>query len=91
MDTRQEDDLRIDRTGRDKVLREVEAKGYGYADYPNQEGYGISIVSHSRITELARGIGRGYEVLFMEHAWDEHQDVYAFAMQMPNKDAESDN
>jgi SAM-dependent methyltransferase len=73
-----------------KVIREFHSKGYGYADYPNQSDYGISAVSHQRILELARGIGRWDETLFLEHGWDNHQDVYAFAMQMPNKGMESD-
>jgi hypothetical protein len=41
-----------------KILREFQTKGYGYADYQNQSGYGISAVSRSRIVELARGVGR---------------------------------
>jgi len=74
-----------------KVIREFQSKGYGYADYANQSGYGISAVSHQRILELARGVGRRDETLFLEHGWDHHQDVCAFAMQMPNKGMESDN
>ncbi len=31
-----------------KVLAEFQVRGYGYANYPNQSGYGVSIVSHSR-------------------------------------------
>ena len=27
-----------------KVIREFQSKGYGYADYPNQSGYGVSAV-----------------------------------------------
>ena len=61
-----------------KVLREFQAKGYGYADYPNQSGYGISMVSHSRIVELARGVGRWNEVSFMEHGWDDHPGRLCF-------------
>src|SRR5205823_1240212 len=29
-----------------KVIREFQSKGYGYADYPNQSGFGISAVTH---------------------------------------------
>lgn len=73
-----------------KVIREFQSKGYGYADYPNQSGYGISTVSHQRMLELARGAGRWYETLFLEHGWDNHQDVYVFGMQIPNKSMESE-
>ena len=67
----------------DFLLREFQVQGHGYADYPNQSGYGLSTVSHSRIVELARAVGRWDEAFFLEHGWDDHQDVYAFAMQMP--------
>lgn len=67
-----------------KVIRDFLSKGYGYADYSNTPGYGIAAVSSQRIRELARGVGEWHEVLFLEHGWDNHQDVYAFAMQ-PNK------
>ena len=72
-----------------KIIREFQSKGYGYADYPNQSGYGISVVTHQRIRELARGVGGWNETLFLEHGWDNHQDVYAFAIQLPKKDMES--
>ncbi len=72
-----------------KVIREFHSKGYGYADYPNQSGDGISDVTHQRICELARGVGGWDETLFLEHGWDNHQDVYVFAIQMPNKGMES--
>src|SRR5262249_26008365 len=49
-----------------KVLREFQVQGYGYADYPNQSGYGISTVSHSRIVELARSVGSWDEAFFWE-------------------------
>ena len=67
-----------------EVIRGFQEQGYGYADYPNELGWGISTVSHQRIVELAKGVGSWYETLFLEHGWDNHQDVYAFAMQLPN-------
>jgi len=63
-----------------KIIRQFQSKGYGYADYLNQPGYGISAVSHQRMCELARGVGGWDETLFLEHGWDNHQDVYAFAV-----------
>ena len=63
------------------VIRGFQMKGYGYADYSKQSGYGTSIVSRQRMLELARGVGRWHEIFFLEHGWDNHQDVYAFAMQ----------
>jgi len=67
-----------------KVTHEFHKTGYGYADYPKLSGYGISAVSRERMLELARAVGEWGETLFLEHGWDNHQDVYAFAMQVPN-------
>jgi SAM-dependent methyltransferase len=64
--------------GQQKVIQEFQSLGYGYSDYPNQSGYGISAVSHQRMLELANGVGKWSEVFFLEHGWDNHQDVYAF-------------
>lgn len=64
-----------------KVIREFHSQGYGYSDYPRKTGYGISIVSHQRMLELADAAGAWREVAFFEHGWDDHQDVYAFAKQ----------
>ncbi|MGO9571411.1 MAG: class I SAM-dependent methyltransferase [Desulfomonilaceae bacterium] len=72
-----------------KVIQDFQSKGYGYSDYPNQSGYGISIVTHQRLCELAKGVGAWDETLFLEHGWDDHQDVYAFTIQMPNKGMEN--
>jgi hypothetical protein len=66
-----------------EIIRQFQSRGYGYADYPNQPGYGISTVSHRRMVELAGRVGKWNEILFLERGWDNHQDVYAFAMR-PN-------
>ncbi len=47
-----------------KVLHEFKATGYGYANYVNREGYGISVVSQQRLIELAEGAGNWNQVLF---------------------------
>ena len=64
-----------------KIIRCFQSKGYGYADYPNQSGYGISVATHQFILELASKFDGWHESLFLEHGWDNHQDVYAFRMQ----------
>ena len=71
-----------------EVIRGFQEQGYGYVDYPNESGYGTSTVSHQRMLELAKGVGSWYETLFLEHGWDNHQDVYAFAMQLPKRGLE---
>jgi hypothetical protein len=60
------------------LLSQFRENGYGYADYPNQNGYGISVVSHERMLALAESAGNWHEVVFVERAWDGHQDVYGF-------------
>jgi len=71
-----------------EVIRGFQEQGCGYAHYPNELGWGISTVSHRRMVELAKGVGSWYETLFLEHGWDNHQDVYAFAMQLPRRGLE---
>jgi len=68
-----------------KLLRDFQEEGYGYADYLNQTGYGISAVTRSRMVELARGVGTWEEVFFLDHGWHGLQDVYGFAMRVPEK------
>jgi len=64
-----------------KVLSEYYAKGYGYTDYENEPGYGISAVTHERLNEMAKSVGDWNEIMHLEHGWDNHQDVYAFSRQ----------
>ncbi|MCX6156903.1 MAG: class I SAM-dependent methyltransferase [Ignavibacteriae bacterium] len=64
-----------------KVLSEYYAKGYGYTDYVNEPGYGISAVTRQRLNEMAKSVGDWNEIVFLEHGWDNHQDVYAFSRQ----------
>jgi SAM-dependent methyltransferase len=61
-----------------QVLSQFRDNGYGYADYENWPGYGISVVSRERMLALARDVGRWNESSFFERGWDNHQDVYAF-------------
>jgi hypothetical protein len=62
-----------------KVISEYYSKGYGYTDYENEPGYGISAVKRERLNEMAKSVGDWNEVMFLEHGWDNHQDVYAFS------------
>jgi SAM-dependent methyltransferase len=63
--------------GVDTVLRGYEETGYGYADYPWETGYGISVISAPRMRELiSRHQPSLREVYFAERDWDDHQDVF---------------
>jgi 2-polyprenyl-3-methyl-5-hydroxy-6-metoxy-1,4-benzoquinol methylase len=71
--------------GWDKLISEVEAHGFGYADYPNQVGYGISICTLSWLTELVERIGGARLIFLSERAWDNHHDVVALQMRDINQ------
>lgn len=51
--------------------------GYGYADYPNQLGYGISICRPDWTIGHAATLSGTSIVSYSERAWDNHQDVIA--------------
>jgi SAM-dependent methyltransferase len=70
--------------GQEKVLTELQEKGYGYVDYINQSGYGVSVVCRSRVLELAKAVGAWEEVFYLEHGWHDLQDVYAFVRRGSN-------
>ena len=57
--------------------------GYGYADYENQTGYGISVVSLDWIAKWVMDMSNIRLVLLTERAWDNHHDVLALQI-VPN-------
>ena len=52
-------------------------EGYGYADYPGQEGYGISVSKPSWSARLVEKLAEARLLLFSELAWDGHHDILA--------------
>jgi SAM-dependent methyltransferase len=52
--------------------------GYGFADYPGDSGYGVSLTSPEWVRGAAARAGGLREVYFKPQGWDEHQDVYGF-------------
>ena len=53
--------------------------GFGYVDYPNQTGYGISLARPSWTLGLLDRHPALRRLLYLEHGWDDHQDVVACA------------
>jgi SAM-dependent methyltransferase len=53
--------------------------GYGYEEYASIPGYGVSLVTHARMTAIATSAGDWRELSFEPRGWDNHQDVYAYA------------
>ena len=66
-----------------QVLSQFDNEGYGYADYPNVSGIGVSVVSYDRMMAIARDIGPWKATCYLERGWDNHQDVYAFTLAEP--------
>jgi SAM-dependent methyltransferase len=54
--------------------------GYGYGNYPQAEGYGVSLTSPEWIRDRVRQVGGLREVLFKECGWDDHQDTFGFIL-----------
>ena len=69
----------LDEEDERKLIRDYQSQGYGYADYPGQPGYGISAVSRDKMEKLAATAGNWEPVMFLDHGWDQCQDVFAFA------------
>ena len=61
-----------------KLIDDYENIGFAFCDYPRYKGYGISAISPEKMREFARAVGNWEVVLYLEHGWDNHQDVYAF-------------
>lgn len=56
------------------VLREYDAEGYGYRNYPGGVGYGVSLVSRGWYERLLEGSPLRLDRI-VERGWDGHQDV----------------
>ena len=42
--------------------------------------YGVSLISPERMRAIAHRVGQWHEVFYQAHGWDNHQDVYGFAI-----------
>lgn len=60
------------------MLETFDDGAYAYANYPGMESYGISLVDPARMRQLAREAGDWESRLFLEHGWDDCQDVHSF-------------
>ena len=59
-----------------ELLQKYEQSGYGYVDYSNVLGYGISIASAERMKKIISQLGTC--VFYQAAVWDHHHDVYGF-------------
>ncbi len=72
----------LDGPPRDQVVRSFESIGFGYVDYPNEEGYGIAISELSWVCRLITSMPEFRIVSVAEKAWDDHHDVFACVRDM---------
>jgi hypothetical protein len=61
-----------------QALLQFHEHGYGYADYADRCGVGISLVSCERMRAIALSVGQWKESCYLERGWDNLQDVYSF-------------
>ena len=67
----------LEENAQEELLNQYIENGYGYTNYRNNKGYGVSIANQKKITELALSSGQWKQIMFLEKGWDNHQDVYA--------------
>ena len=67
----------IHERGWTSVVEGYAAHGYGYADYKNQAGYGLSLISLPWISTLVESLPSARLVLLAESVWDDLHDVVA--------------
>ena len=60
------------------ITRRYTQTGFGYEDYSEQRGYGVSLTSPAWIRAQLAALGKLREVYFRERAWDDHHDVYGY-------------
>ena len=59
------------------LLDSYKCSGFGYADYPKQRGYGISVCSPGWLMAEIAKLPDVSVAAFSEHFWAQHQDVTA--------------
>ena len=78
-------DYSLDRNGIDSLLRSYDDSGYGYADYPGEKEYGISLISPIWIVSQLQHLCNLRLLSYTEMGWDHHHDVIACINEPPEK------
>ena len=60
------------------LTRSYERSGYGYANYPSEPIYGVSVASPQWVRSHVGPRCGLREVYFAERGWDSHHDVFGF-------------
>jgi len=61
------------------ILRQADHTGFGYARYPGQDDYGISLARPSRLIDLASAIEEVKILSYIERGWADNHDVLTIA------------
>jgi len=61
----------------EKVYNQYILNGFGYANYPDDDTYGISLSSPEWVIKQLRKYDKLRIIMFSERGWDNHQDVFA--------------
>jgi acetyltransferase-like isoleucine patch superfamily enzyme/tetratricopeptide (TPR) repeat protein len=67
------------------LLKEYYETGFGYADYPGQSGYGISVSSPSYVLSKLVSLPDLKLISYQEKGWDNHQDIVCLQKQPGNE------
>lgn len=59
-----------------ELIRSYEETGYGYADYPGQSNYGISVSAANWFRNQFEIFRDWKEIYFNERGWDNHHDIF---------------
>ena len=62
----------------DRIVARMRASGYGFAEYPGQKDYGVTMIHPAWFQQRLLSGGEFMQILFQEKGWDNHQDVYGF-------------
>ena len=65
----------LDEEGVKQTVEDFCTGGYGFANYKNRSGYGVSVATPSRIMSIVETCGL-QPVYFKAQGWASHQDVY---------------
>lgn len=68
----------MDDSARAALLDGWDGDGFGYADYPDQPGYGISLSAPAWVTATAGAVPGLEHLATWIAGWNHHQDVFAY-------------
>ncbi len=71
-------DYGLDQEQIDRIGVDYAATGYGFENYLEEQGYGVSLTSPAWIRARVAELGSLREVFFKARGWDDHQDVFGF-------------